>query len=113
MRLIAAQGEVNIFKLDSKPKGEMKLVKANNKGEYIIAHSEQGHHHMISGGNVYDMGVIGEGMQTYFVELEKPEKLYQDASVPHEEHLLDAGYYEIRNAREYNPFADQVRAVLD
>jgi hypothetical protein len=42
-----AQGDLNIFKAPELPEG-LELAKPEKNGVHIIAHSETGHHHVIS-----------------------------------------------------------------
>ena len=114
-KLTAAQGEVNIRKIHTIPEN-LKPISAEN-GLLIVGHSESGHHH----GFRADQGVtvmertehVPEGMKILYAILENPTALIQDAPAPHDPLMLDAGTYEIRISREYNPFAEQARKVAD
>ena len=53
------------------------------------------------------------GMRVLYAILKDPAEFVQDAPAPHEKHALPAGLLEFRIAREYDPFADQVRQVQD
>ena len=53
-QIIGAQGEITIIKLDALPEGiETKAVERTAKG-WIISHSESGHHHILTGGDVME-----------------------------------------------------------
>lgn len=79
--------------------------------------TESGHHH----GFRANQGVtvmertehVPAGMKIMYAILENPTALIQDAPAPHDPLMLDAGTYEIRISREYNPFAEQARKVAD
>ncbi len=112
-KIIGAQGEITIIQLDALPHMESTHVERNNKG-WIISHSEKGHHHLLTGGNVMERtDNIPEGMKKLYAILEEPAQLIQDAAVPHEGYVLEPGIYEFRIAREYNPFLEQARQVAD
>ena len=109
----AAQGEITIIKIDALPKMETKPVEKVAKG-FVISHSENGNHHLLTGGNVMERtNDVPEGMKIIYAALENPHDLIQDATMPHEGYTLEPGIYEFRIAREYNPFAEQARRVAD
>lgn len=111
----AAQGEVNLRKVDALPDG---LAPVNLEcGLLILGHSESGHHH----GFRDQTGVIvmertkdvPAGMRILYAILENPTALIQDAPAPHEPLMVPPGIYEVRISREYDPFAEQPRQVAD
>ncbi len=115
----AAQGEVNIRRIDAMPdfeKSAMDNIKPEN-GLLIVGHSEGGHHH----GFRADSGVtliertkdVPAGMKIFYAIIQNPTELIQDASGPHEAILLAPAIYEFRISREFNPFAEQARRVAD
>lgn len=113
-QIIGAQGEITIIKIDALPEGiEAKAAERTEKG-WIISHSESGHHHVLTGGDVMERtSKVPQGMQILYAILENPEALIQDAAVPHGGFDLPAGLYEFRIAREFDPFAEQARRVAD
>lgn len=113
-QVIGQQGEVRIVRIDTLPKGiDTKPVVKGEKG-FIISHSESGHHHLLTGGDVMErINDVPAGMQILYAILESPEALIQDAPTPHEGIALDPGIYEFRLSREFDPFAEQVRRVAD
>lgn len=114
-KLTAAQGEVNLRRIDVLPDG-LTLV-APEKGLLIVGHSESGHHHgfrAVAGVTVMERTTdVPQGMKILYAILENPTALIQDAASPHEPMMLDAGSYEIRISREFDPFAEQARRVAD
>ena len=114
-KIAAAQGEVNIRRVETVPEGLTPVVP--EKGLLIVGHSESGHHHGFRAGP----GVavlertrdVPAGMRILYAILENPTALIQDASAPHEPIMLGAGVFELRIAREYDPFAEQARQVAD
>ena len=113
-QIIGAQGEITIIKIDALPAGtETKKAERTAKG-WIISHSESGHHHVLTGGDVMERtSGVPAGMQIIYAILESPEALIQDAAVPHGGYDLEAGIYEFRISREFDPFAEQARRVAD
>ena len=109
----ADQGEVSIRKIAHLPEGVTEVQPEN--GHYIIGHSESGHCHVIDakpGTRVFS-GKTARGMECLYAIVENPTALHQTAATPHKEISLDAGIFEFRNAREYDPFSEQVRRVAD
>ena len=114
-KVIGQQGEVRIIKIEAMPDGiSTKEVEPFNGG-FIISHSESGHHHVLTGGNVLERtDDVPQGMQILYAILDEPEALVQDApGNPHKSISLDAGFYEFRISREYDPFTEQARRVAD
>ena len=116
MQVIGQQGEVKIFKAAHLPDGLVPgTVEKTARGAWIISHSEKGHHHVIAG----DVDVMEQvkdvppGLRILWAIVREPTALAQEASDPHGKIVLDPGIYQLRRAREYNPFAEQVRAVQD
>lgn len=113
-KIIGAQGEITIIQIDALPVGmETKPVDRIDAG-WIISHSESGHHHVLTHGNVMERtDKVPAGMQVLFAILDEPGQLIQDAQVPHGKYDLAAGLYEFRISREFDPFAEQARRVAD
>lgn len=113
-QIIGCQGEITIVKIDSLPENlEHKSVQKVRKG-YVISHSESGNHHVLTGGDVMERtNNIPTGMQILYAILDAPEKLIQDAPVPHGGYDLPEGIYEFRISREFDPFLEQARKVQD
>lgn len=110
-----AQGEIYGRKIDALPEGLIAFKERNSAGEWIISHSESGHHHLMGadGVDVMERTDAPEGMRILLAIVKEPTQLYQDAANPHEAHDIDPGIYEMRIAREYDPFAQQARRVAD
>lgn len=112
-----AQGEIYARKITDLPEGLAPFKEKTAAGEWIIAHSESGNHHVINGDGVTVMERTKDvpvGMRILYAIVDAPTQLRQDAGGnPHEPHDLDAGVYEMRIAREYDPFTAQARQVAD
>jgi len=115
-RVLGAQGEITIIQHDAAPEGwsdAAKAVQRTAKG-WVISHSESGHHHVLTGGEVMERTTnVPVGMQVLYALLDAPASLVQDAAAPHGGYDLPAGFYEFRISREYDPFAEQARRVAD
>lgn len=114
-QIIGAQGEITIIKIDAIP-ADIETKKAERTGKgWIISHSENGHHHVLTGGQVMERtSAVPQGMQIFYAILENPASLIQDAAVPHGGYDLSApALYEFRISREFDPFAEQARRVAD
>lgn len=116
MRVIGQQGEVKIFAMDALPNGLVSgTVEKTGRGAWIISHSEKGHHHVIGG----DVEVLEQvenvpaGMRILWAIVREPTALSQEASDPHGSIMMEPGIYQMRRAREYNPWAEEARAVAD
>lgn len=112
-QIIGAQGEITIIKIDAIPQTKTKTVEKAG-ANWIISHSESGHHHVLTGGDVMErVENVPQGMQVLYAILDKPASLVQDAAVPHGGYDLEPGFYEFRISREFNPFAEEARRVAD
>ena len=113
--IIGAQGEITIFRVEGDMPAD--LVKHDEKdrlGRPIISHSESGNHHVLDADvDVLEKPGAPEGMRILYALLDKPVALIQDAPDGHGSHTLQPGLYELRIAREFDPFAEQARRVAD
>lgn len=113
-QVIGQQGEVRIVKIDAIPNGIASKAPERVAKGYVISHSESGHHHVLTGGEVMERtDGVPAGMQIFYAILDEPQQFIQDAANPHGGYDLDPGIYEFRVSREYDPFADQARRVAD
>ncbi len=113
-KAIANQGEIAIAALSELPKIATKPFGQKNGKGWIISHSESGHHHILGGDcEVMERVDVPTGSRILYAIVKDPTRLFQDATVPHKPIELDAGIYEFRIKREFDPFAEQVRRVAD
>jgi hypothetical protein len=114
-QIIGAQGEITIIKIGAAPAEFEDMAPAQRIGlGTIVSHSESGNHHVLTEGTVMERTKdVPQGMRILYAILDKPGALVQDASVPHGKFMLDAGFYEFRIAREFDPFAEEARRVAD
>jgi hypothetical protein len=102
----AAQGDLYILKIKVLPKNVTNKPAEN--GNLILAHGETGHHHVIAERPNIKLYASDNPLISYLEVIEAT-----DAAEAVIEHLrsfdthapisLNAGIYEIRNAREYTP----------
>lgn len=119
-KTIAAQGEITIRRLGDLPK-DRALPKGftamkPERGQFIIGHSETGHHHVIdaSGAMVGVMERPPEGMRVLYAILENPLSLeHLRGHDTHEALTNEPGVYEIRIAREFDHYAELARQSAD
>jgi hypothetical protein len=113
-QIIGAQGEITIIKIDALPENMTTKAVQRCAAGYIISHSESGHHHCLTDGEVMERtDNVPAGMQIIYALLDAPASLVQDAPTPHGGYDLDPGIYCFRIAREFDPFAEQARRVAD
>ena len=101
-------GEVWLQPVTKAPKGKSKKVK-----EYIVGHSETGHHHVLESQTKFE---VMPGDETYdlYVRLFRPTPIKHKKTFDiHETQILAPGEYAVYQKTEYDPFADVVRAVYD
>lgn len=109
-----AQGEVNHYRIDFLPDGLIVNTEKDKHGRPIVGHSEKGHHHVLDGEVVLlEAPNPPSGMRILYALLDEPTALVQDAGDAHETQTLEPGIYEFRISREYDPFTEQVRRVID
>jgi len=113
-QVIGQQGEVRITKIDALPENmQTKSVQKIGKG-FVISHSESGHHHLLTGGDVMErISAVPAGMQRFYAILDEPQSFIQDAANPHGGYDLAPGIYRFDVSREFNPFEEQARRVAD
>lgn len=110
-----AQGEIYGRTVEDLPPDLADFTEKNTVGDWIIAHSESGNHHLLDGGATVMERTkdVPEGMRILYAILDAPAQLRQDAADAHEAHDLPPGLYELRIAREYDPWTEQARRVAD
>jgi hypothetical protein len=111
---LGAQGEITIFRINKLPENLVTSTEGKtDSGDWIISHSESGHHHILSDCDSVLERVSSNGIKSLYALLDTPGKLFQDAANPHDTHNLPAGIYEFRIAREFDPFTEQAKRVAD
>lgn len=110
----AAQGEISIRRIAKLPSGLVPLAPEN--GHFVIGHSETGHHHVMTldRKQVFVAKSTPAGMRVLYAILETPADLiHQRGHDTHETIHHEAGIYEYRLGREFDPYAELARRVMD
>ena len=97
------QGDVVGIRLSEMPAG---LQKTLSRKRLVLAHGESGHSHVIEDDEA-ELLQIGEKIIL---------NLTKAATLKHEEHgkiTIAPGIWEIGRVREYDPFVDMTRQVMD
>lgn len=102
----AAQGDLFIRRIDALPGGLKPM--ATESGNYIVAHSETGHHHVIEARPNVTVFATDDPLVSYLQVIEATdatENLIEHLRNfdTHESIKISAGNYEIRRQREYAP----------
>lgn len=102
----AAQGDLLIRKIDSLPKNAVKLNA--EKGNYVVAHSETGHNHVIAERENVSLYTTNDPMISYLEVIEATDATevlleHLRSFDTHETIKINPGIYEIRRQREYTP----------
>jgi hypothetical protein len=109
-----AQGEVRYFRVAAMPDGLKPLAREN--GQFIIGHSETGHHHVliVDSAAVFEAQDAPEGMRVLYALLDTPGELRHLRDYDkHRSHFLEPGVYMFRTDREYDPYAEMERRAAD
>lgn len=102
---MAAQGDFIIIRIDDIPADVEKLEAEN--GQYVIAHSETGHNHVMTMERVQAFkpkNVEDRDLYELFLSVEQPTEVNHLRSFDtHETLLVPPGNYQVRRQREYVP----------
>lgn len=102
----AAQGDLLIRRIETIPT-DAKEIKAE-KGQYIVAHSETGHNHIIAERPNVKLYSTGDPMVSYLEVVEATDATetlleHLRSFDQHETIKIPSGKFEIRRQREYTP----------
>lgn len=105
-RVAVQHGELALRPIDSLPTG------ATTKHDtYVAAHSETGHHHIVTAKNGVEV-LEADGHR--YMLIQEIGKLYHEKTFDiHETQYLAPGAYELTEKTEYDPFAKVIRRVFD
>lgn len=97
----AVQGDLHFRKIDHVPE-DVTPVKAVN-GEFIVAHSETGHHHVLPQTGVSLFSVNGNPF-LMIAKIEQPAMLFHKRSFDtHDSVLFQPGVYAFHRQRQHTP----------
>jgi hypothetical protein len=102
----AAQGDLFIRRIESLPDGAKPV--AAERGQYVVAHSETGHNHVIAERPNVSLLTTGDPMVSYLQVVEATDAAetvleHLRTFDTHESIVITPGIYEIRRQREYTP----------
>lgn len=102
----AAQGDLLIRRIDKLPDGIKKVN--SEQGQYVVAHSETGHHHVIAERPNVMLYTTANPMVSYLEVIEATDAAevfieHLRSFDTHESISIGKGIYEIRRQREYTP----------
>lgn len=102
----AAQGDLLIRRIDKLPDGVKPL--AAEKGQFVVAHSETGHNHVIAEQPNVKLYTTGDPMVSYLEVIEATDAMetlleHLRGHDTHETISIPSGVFEIRRQREYTP----------
>lgn len=97
----AAQGDLLITRVDAIPQG-LEPMKAEH-GDYVVAHSETGHHHVLPEGDVNVFQAANDDFVLYLVVNNETELKHLRSFDTHESLKVPPGMYRINRQREYTP----------
>lgn len=92
------------------PVSEIPVGKTTHHSEYIVGHSETGHHHVLEG--KFEVTEV-DSKELYFRLFEPAKLVHQKATDRHKDLVVPAGFYKRFHDTEYDPFAQVIRAVAD
>ena len=95
------QGDICIRRVDNMPKG-LKVAEIEN-GNYIVAHSETGHHHVIDSRTAQMLVDETNAFIAYLSVREPVDLVHLRDHDTHEALHFEPGIYEVRRQREYTP----------
>lgn len=111
---VGAQGEIRIYRIDAIPATVKPLAKEN--GQFIIGHSETGHHHVLEAEHVqvFEVDTAPEGMRILYALLETPGELKHLRDFDTHAPLAFApGAYMFRIDREFDHYAELAQLMAD
>lgn len=102
----AAQGDLYIRRIDAIPDNAKPMVA--EKGNFIVAHSETGHHHVIAERPGVQVYTTDDPLVSYLQVIEATEQTealleHLRNFDTHETIAIPPGNYELRRQREYTP----------
>lgn len=98
----AAQGDILIMRIDDLPEDLRESKPVDN--QYIVAHSETGHHHAMTAEGVRMYTAANDPMVLFLaVDNEYADLIHNRSFDTHETLRLKQGNYIVRRQREYTP----------
>lgn len=99
-------GEVALIPVDNVPDG-----KKLKKGDYLLAHSETGHHHVLEG-TAFEVTELDNG-NIFVTILDSTKLVHRKMHDKHKTVVIPPSLLERYHMVEYNPAADAITVVRD
>lgn len=99
-------GEVMLVQVERIPEG-----KTQSYTDYIIGHSETGHHHVIESTKQFEMTEADK--ELYLRLFEPAEIVHKKTTDKHRTLTIPAGIYKRYHDTEYDPFEKIIKEVAD
>lgn len=108
---IVRHGEVILKPIKELPQDIKKVITTN---DYVVAHSETGHHHVLTAEKDINIYSSIDGGKT-FIEIPAIGKLWHKKSGKdiHKTHSIAPGVYEVIIKKEFNYFSGLLQRVRD
>ena len=105
---IYQHGETLLMEVKKTPK-----LKSEKHKNFILAHSETGHHHVLESETEFEV-MTDKEKDELFVRLYEPAKLVHKKTVDFHRTLdIKPGIYRLFKKTEYDPFAGLIKEVKD
>lgn len=101
-------GEIMLVPVDSVPAG-----KTSKHAEFIVGHSETGHHHVLEAPDAQFEVTETEKNELFFRLFEPGRMVHKKTIDRHKDLVVQPGIYKRFHAVEYDPFSKVIRDVAD
>lgn len=101
-------GENVLIPVEKVPKG--KIVTTS---EYIVGHSETGHHHVLEAEKQSPFDIIIDGDNMYISSKQVSSLVHKKTHDIHKTVVVQPGFYKVVRKSEYDPFQQVIRQVWD
>ena len=107
-RIAVTHGELFLLPIEEAPK-----LKSETHKQYVLAHSETGHHHVLESKTEFEV-MSDEEKDELFIRLFEPAKLVHKKTFDiHETRTLATGLYKVFKKKEYDIREKAMRKVFD
>ena len=107
---LVRHGELLLIPIDELPAGAEQVFEGK---EFIVAHSETGHHHVAVGNITMFRPAGGDSADMYLRANAASRLVHKKSFDKHETKSIPEGLYICRPKTEYDPFAKLIQQVRD
>lgn len=101
-------GENVLLPIEKMPEGKIK-----KRTNYIVGHSETGHHHVLEAVKGQEFDILVQDGEIYFTNSYEAKVTHKKAHDIHETVTVAPGIYKVNRKTEYDPFGKVIRQVWD